>query len=104
LTKFPTPIFEEIIIGFGHFILFYGYSFDLGLHFKKRIGRTLLQVFFAVENRGRDHRVVDTRRIFTQFLIPMSWAKTYILWLFPFFPLTGFSPENHIEFILVFLT
>jgi hypothetical protein len=36
--------------------------------------------------------VVDTRRIFTQFLVPRSWAKTSILWIY-----------NSIEFIVVFL-
>jgi hypothetical protein len=44
---------------------------------------------FAVVNGGT---VVDTRRIFTQFLIPISWAKTNILWIY-----------NSIEFIVVFL-
>jgi hypothetical protein len=44
------------------FFFFHGEAFNLRMHFKKRIARTLLQVFFAVVNGGR---VVDTRRIFT---------------------------------------
>ena len=44
---------------------------------------------FAIVNGST---VVDTRRFFTQFLIPMSWAKTNILWIY-----------NSIEFIEVFL-
>jgi hypothetical protein len=48
------------------------------MHFKKKIAKRLLQVFFAVVNGDRD---VDARRIFIQFLILMSWVKTNILWL-----------------------
>jgi hypothetical protein len=59
----------------------------LRMHFKKKIAKSLLQVFFAVVNGGRD---VDARRIFIQFLIPMSWAKTNILWLLFFLLLVGF--------------
>jgi hypothetical protein len=61
------------------------------MHFKKKIAKSLVQVFFAVVNGERG---VDARRIFTQFQIPMSWAKTNILWVFFFFPLVGFLLES----------
>jgi hypothetical protein len=44
-------------------------TFELRMHFNKKIAKNLLQVFFAVVNGGRG---VDAMRIFTQFLIPMS--------------------------------
>jgi hypothetical protein len=53
-------------------------TFELRMHFNKKIAKNLLQVFFAVVNGGRG---VNAMRIFTQFLIPMSWAKINILWL-----------------------
>jgi hypothetical protein len=56
------------------------------MHFKKKIAKSFLKVFFAVLNGGR---CVDARRIFIQFLISMSWAKTNILWLH-FVPLIDF--------------
>jgi hypothetical protein len=87
LINFSTPIFGIIMIGFGHCFYFYGYVFKLRMHFKKKIAKNLLQVFFAVVNGGRG---VDARRIFIQFLIPMSWAKTNILWLCFFSLLVGF--------------
>jgi hypothetical protein len=52
------------------------------MQFKKKIAKNLFQLFFAIVNGSRS---VDARRMFTQFLIPMSWAKTNILQLwFPF--------------------
>jgi hypothetical protein len=66
------------MIGFGH-SFFHGYVFKLRIHLKRKIIKNLLQVLFAVVNGGRG---VDARRILTQFLIPMSWAKKNISWLF----------------------
>jgi hypothetical protein len=66
----------------------------IGIQFRsalqKKNCKTLAPSFvFAIVNGDT---VVDTRRIFTQFLIPMSWAKKNILWVY-----------NSIAFIAVFL-
>ena len=39
------------------------------MQFKKKIAKNLFQLFFAVINEGRD---VYAKKIFTQFIIPMS--------------------------------
>jgi hypothetical protein len=77
LTKSSNPIFDIRMIGFGHFFLWVYIQIKNAL--KKKVAKSLLQVFFAVVNGGRS---VDARRIFTQFLIPMSWAKHFVAFFF----------------------
>jgi hypothetical protein len=43
--------------------------------------------FFFSYLCGRELRPCGPKQ--TEFLISMSWAKTHILWLFPFFPLVA---------------
>jgi hypothetical protein len=52
------------------------------MNLKKKITKSFQQVFFVVVNGGRG---IDTNRILTQFLFPMSWSKINFLkiWLFP---------------------
>jgi hypothetical protein len=60
------------------------------MHFKRKIAIILFQIFLAVVNGGKD---VDARKIYTQFLMPMSWAKTNIF----FFSISRFLIREYVQ-------